>query len=172
METILINILAVLIAFIGMEAVAWLTHKYIMHGILWTLHKDHHKKESEGFIEHNDFFFLIFALPGIACLFSGTRNDFNFFFWIGFGITLYGLCYFFVHDIFIHQRFKILRNSDNKYFNAIRRAHKMHHKHLTKEDGECFGMLWVPFKYFRDLKTKKIALSKTEALPAGRQVST
>ena len=172
METILINILAVLIAFIGMEAVAWLAHKYIMHGILWTLHKDHHKKESEGFIEHNDFFFLIFALPGIACLFSGTRNDFNFFFWIGFGITLYGLCYFFVHDIFIHQRFKILRNSDNKYFNAIRRAHKMHHKHLTKEDGECFGMLWVPFKYFRDLKTKKIALSKTEALPAGRQVST
>ena len=60
METILINILAVLIAFIGMEAVAWLAHKYIMHGILWTLHKDHHKKESEGFIEHNDFFFLIF----------------------------------------------------------------------------------------------------------------
>ena len=94
METTVINVLAVLIAFIGMEAVAWLAHKYIMHGILWTLHKDHHKKESEGFIEHNDFFFLIFALPGITCLFFGMRNDSNFLFWIGVGITLYGLCYF------------------------------------------------------------------------------
>jgi beta-carotene 3-hydroxylase len=26
----------------------------------------------------------------------------------------------------------------------------VHHKHLNKEDGECFGMLFVPFKYFRE----------------------
>ena len=155
MQSILINGLFVLDAFIGMDAVAWLSHKYIMHGILWKLHKDHHKKESEGFIEHNDFFFLIFALPGIASLFFGVRNNYNFLFWIGVGITLYGLCYFLVHDIFIHQRFKIFRNSNNVYFKAIRRAHKMHHKHLSKEEGECFGMLWVPFKYFRGLKSKK-----------------
>jgi beta-carotene 3-hydroxylase len=25
----------------------------------------------------------------------------------------------------------------------------MHHKHLGREDGECFGMLWVPLKYFK-----------------------
>jgi beta-carotene 3-hydroxylase len=25
----------------------------------------------------------------------------------------------------------------------------MHHKHLGKEEGECFGMLWVPFKYYQ-----------------------
>ena len=158
METILFNSVIVLAAFIGMEGVAWLAHKYIMHGLLWKLHKDHHKKESDGFIEHNDFFFLIFALPGIACLFFGMRNDYNFLFWIGVGITLYGVAYFLIHDIFIHQRFKIFRNSDNVYFKAIRRAHKMHHKHLTKEDGECFGMLWVPFKYLRDAKNKKYQL--------------
>ncbi len=29
------------------------------------------------------------------------------------------------------------------------RAHKIHHKHLGKEEGECFGMLFVPFKYFK-----------------------
>lgn len=155
MQSILVNVLFVLSAFAGMEAVAWLAHKYIMHGILWKLHKDHHKKESEGFIEHNDFFFLIFALPGIASLFFGARNNYNFLFWIGVGITLYGLCYFLVHDIFIHQRFKIFRNSNSVYFKAIRRAHKVHHKHLSKENGECFGMLWVPFKYFRSAKTKR-----------------
>ena len=57
-----------------------------------------------------------------------------------------------VHDVFIHQRFKWLRRSDRPYFKAIRKAHKVHHKHLGKEDGECFGMLWVPFKYYREAR--------------------
>jgi beta-carotene 3-hydroxylase len=162
MELILYNALLVLAAFAGMEAVAWLSHKFIMHGILWDLHKDHHNKESKGFMEHNDFFFLIFALPGITSLFFGMRNDYNFLFWIGVGITLYGMAYFLIHDIFIHQRFKIFRNAHNAYFTAIRRAHKMHHKHVTKEGGECFGMLLVPFKYFRDIKMKNITAAKTE----------
>ena len=148
----LIDILIVLAAFLTMEAVAWFTHKYIMHGLLWRLHKDHHRKESSGFFEHNDFFFLIFALPGILALYLGSRNDLNYLFWIGLGITFYGFAYFLVHDIFIHQRFKFLRNTNNSYFKALRRAHKMHHKHLDKEDGECFGMLWVPRKYFNTKK--------------------
>lgn len=155
MNTLLTNVLIVLVAFISMEAVAWFTHKYIMHGLLWSLHKDHHKKESSGFFEHNDFFFLIFALPGIAGLFIGMQEDYNWLFWAGLGITIYGAAYFLVHDIFIHQRFKIFRNSDNRYFKAIRRAHKMHHKHIDKKEGECFGMLWVPFKYFRNRNTKQ-----------------
>jgi beta-carotene 3-hydroxylase len=155
--TILINILILLAAFFGMEAVAWFTHKYIMHGLLWTLHKDHHNKQTSGFFEHNDYFFLIFALPGIACLVIGLEQDVSPFFWVGLGITLYGMAYFFVHDIFIHQRFKIFRNTDNKYFLAIRRAHKIHHKHLGRLDGECFGMLWVPLKYFRNRESKSKA---------------
>ncbi len=143
-------------SFLSMEGVAWFSHKYIMHGLLWILHKDHHKKESSGFFEHNDYFFLIFALPGIAGLFFGMQQNFNFLFWIGLGITLYGVAYFTVHDIFIHQRFKIFRNIENDYFKAIRRAHKMHHKHLGKNEGECFGMLWVPFKYFRKTNSNSL----------------
>jgi beta-carotene 3-hydroxylase len=150
----LINALIVIAAFAGMEGLAWFTHKFIMHGLLWSLHKDHHKKESPGFFEHNDFFFLIFAIPGIICLFFGMQNGYNFLFFIGLGITLYGLAYFLLHDIFIHQRFKIFRKTGNRYLAAVRRAHKVHHKHLDKEEGECFGMLWVPFKYFREMKTR------------------
>ena len=148
----LINIVIVITAFASMEAVAWFTHKYVMHGLLWTLHRDHHQKESSGFFEHNDFFFLIFALPGIACLYFGMKQDYNFLFFIGLGITVYGFAYFLVHDVFIHQRFRLFRNTDNAYFRAIRRAHKMHHKHINKEDGECFGMLWVPFRYYHEMK--------------------
>ncbi len=154
MKNILINLFIVLAAFLTMEGVAWFTHKYIMHGLLWTFHRDHHKKESDSFFERNDFFFLIFAIPGIICLYFGMRNDYNYLFWIGLGITLYGFAYFFVHDIFIHQRFKLLRNANSPYFKALRRAHKMHHKHIGKEDGECFGMLWVPLKYYREMKPK------------------
>lgn len=145
----MINIFWVLAAFCAMEGVAWFTHKYIMHGLLWSLHKDHHKKESEGFLEHNDFFFLLFAIPGILALYFGREQGFSFLFWIGLGITLYGLAYFLVHDVFIHQRFRLFRNTNSYYLKAIRRAHKMHHKHLTKEEGESFGMLWVSLKYFR-----------------------
>jgi beta-carotene 3-hydroxylase len=141
--------------FFGMEAVAWLTHKYVMHGLLWNLHEDHHKKNPTSFFEKNDYFFLIFAVPGMLCLALGPYTPYSFLMFIGLGITIYGLAYFFVHDIFIHQRFKIFRNSDNFYFRAIRRAHKMHHKHLGKEDGECFGMLWVPLKYFAEALKRK-----------------
>lgn len=155
MQTFFINTGITLGAFIFMECTAWFVHKYIMHGLLWTLHKDHHKKESKGFFEHNDFFFLIFAIPGIICLYLGMQNGYSPLFWIGLGITIYGMAYFFVHDIFIHQRFKIFRNSDNKYFKAIRRAHKVHHKHIGKEEGECFGMLWVPMKYFKEMNNNR-----------------
>jgi beta-carotene 3-hydroxylase len=145
----IINFLIFLAAFVCMEVVAWVTHKYIMHGLFWFLHEDHHKKDHPGFFERNDFFFLIFAIPGIICLALGSLYDVSAALWIGLGITAYGAAYFFVHDIFIHQRFKFLRKTDNRYFKALRRAHKMHHKHVNKEDGECFGMLWVPLKYFK-----------------------
>ena len=143
-------------AFIGMELVAWVAHKYVMHGFLWTLHKDHHVKEnSEQVMEHNDFFFVIFAMPGILCILLGSVFIVPYTLAIGLGIAAYGLCYFIVHDIFIHQRIKWFRNSESVYLRAIRRGHKMHHKHLTKEDGECFGMLVVPFKYFKNELAKK-----------------
>ena len=153
----LVNILIVAGTFMAMEAVAWLTHKYIMHGLLWNLHEDHHKKNPSSFFEKNDYFFLIFAIPGIICLALGLYTPLGFLFFIGLGVTIYGFAYFFVHDIFIHQRFKVLRDSDNFYFRAIRRAHKMHHKHLGKEEGECFGMLFVPMKYFIEAIKRKQA---------------
>ena len=156
METIIINTSIVLASCLCMEVVAWTTHKYIMHGLLWRVHKDHHKKESSGFFEHNDFFFLIFALPGIVGLILGLQKDFNYQFWIGLGITIYGFTYFLVHDIFIHQRLKYFRNANNKYFKAIRKAHKVHHKHVDRHEGECFGMLWVPYKYFQNKNSNNL----------------
>ena len=145
----MINILITFLVFIVMEPATWLIHKYIMHGFLWVLHRDHHDHSTEGELEKNDYFFIIFALPAIALFYFGALANYNYLFFIGLGITLYGIAYFLVHDIFIHQRIKIFSKTKNPYFLAIRRAHKQHHKYLGKEDGECFGFLFVPIKYFR-----------------------
>ena len=139
-----------------MEGVAWFTHKYVMHGFLWVLHKDHHDRSNHSPFEKNDFFFLIFALPGSFFIIFGSQIGIDFFlFWIGIGITLYGAAYFFVHDLFIHQRVKVLKKTKNPYLLGIRRGHKVHHKQLDKEDGECFGMLIVPLKYFKFFRHKQ-----------------
>ncbi|HEX2617118.1 MAG TPA: carotene hydroxylase, partial [Flavobacteriales bacterium] len=72
--------------------------------------------------------------------------------WLGLGILIYGIAYFLVHEVFIHQRIKWLRTTHSAYFLALRRAHKEHHKRLTKADGLCFGMLLVPRRYYREAR--------------------
>lgn len=148
METLLW--IAVFVAtFLMMEGMAWFTHKYVMHGFLWKLHKDHHKKDHKHWWERNDLFFVFYAVISIGFFLLWRYEGVWIALPIGLGILAYGIAYFTVHDIFIHQRFKIFRNANNRYAKGVRRAHKMHHKHLGKDKGECFGMLWVPFKYFK-----------------------
>ena len=132
-----------------MEFMAWFTHKYVMHGILWNLHKDHHNKDHDSWFERNDAFFLFYAAVSIFCFYKWSYDAIWFCLPIGLGILAYGVAYFLVHDIFIHQRFKLFRDANNWYARGVRRAHKIHHKHLGKEQGENFGMLIVPFKYFK-----------------------
>ena len=145
----LILILSIIFAtFLFMEFVAWSVHKYIMHGFLWYLHKDHHQVDKNKILQKNDAFFLIFAIPSAILIIYGIEN-FSYQLYIGIGIALYGLAYFVVHEIIIHQRVKILSRIDNKYIRAIRFAHKVHHKELEKENSDSFGMLLVSFKYFK-----------------------
>ncbi|MEB8347358.1 sterol desaturase family protein [Flavobacteriaceae bacterium KMM 6898] len=146
---ILIGLLIFLATFSIMEFMAWFTHKYVMHGFLWVLHKDHHKKDHDSWFERNDAFFIFYAVISMSCFYISASTSFWYALPIGLGIMAYGAAYFLVHDIFIHQRFRLFRNANNWYAKGVRRAHKMHHKHLDKGDGECFGMLFVPFKYFK-----------------------
>lgn len=135
--------------FLLMEVVTWCTHKYVMHGFLWYLHKDHHQPRRGQHLEKNDWFFVIFAIPSILLFYFGAVPKLNYLFFIGLGILFYGMAYFIVHDVIIHRRFRFLDRVKSPYIKGLRKAHKIHHKHLGKEDGECFGMLLVPKKYFR-----------------------
>lgn len=150
----MIYLLITTVTFIFMEGVAWFTHKFVMHGLLWVLHKDHHQKKPH-FFEKNDFFFLIFAAPSILLFFFGAEAGFNWMFYVGLGILLYGIAYFIIHDVVIHQRFKWFSRSNNTYIKTIKRAHKMHHKHLDRHDGESFGMLFAARKYWQHTQKKQ-----------------
>ena len=145
----ILNLCIILISFCCMEFVAWLAHKYVMHGFGWALHHDHHDHTNTPPFEKNDAFSLIFAIPSWLFMMYGVIDGWDYKFYIGTGILLYGIAYVFVHEIIIHQRFKWFSKSNHWYIKGIKRAHKMHHKHMDKFDGECFGMLLVPFKYFK-----------------------
>lgn len=150
---IAINILALLFGFTIMEGVAWFTHKYIMHGFLWSWHKSHHEPR-QGLFEKNDLFALVFGTIAAIFIILGAKNlDWKFF--LGIGISLYGLAYFLVHDVFVHQRIKLFRNTKSTYFSAMRFAHKIHHKTTGKHGAEAFGFLFVSMKYINKFKKNK-----------------
>jgi beta-carotene 3-hydroxylase len=145
-----------LAAVVGMEFVAWFAHKYIMHGVLWSWHESHHKPhENTGFFERNDLFFIVFALPSMSCYMLGSMTDYRALFFVGVGISIYGLIYFLIHDVYIHRRFKWFKQLESKYSKAIVRAHGTHHAKQTKENTESFGLLVVNSKFFKSNKERR-----------------
>ena len=144
--TVLVPLLIVVGTFCAMEWVAWASHKYLMHGFLWVLHRDHHRGP-RGRLQRNDAFFVMYAIPSWLCIMLGMMGGSPVSVSIGVGIALYGAAYFLVHEVFIHRRLKFWRQTNSVYWVAVRKAHLQHHRHLGREDGECFGMLWVSRKY-------------------------
>ena len=141
------NIFLVVATFFAMEGAAWATHKYIMHGFLWSWHKSHHSPR-HGFFEKNDLFAVVFSVPSVATIVAGFEfEQLAFLKWIGFGILAYGIFYVLFHDILVHRRVKIKFVAKSPYLRRMIRAHKVHHKHLDKDGAEAFGFLYAPKKY-------------------------
>jgi beta-carotene 3-hydroxylase len=143
-------ILLIIIAFGFMEFVAWSNHKYVMHGFLWSLHKDHHLTDIAGkpVLQKNDFFFLIYATPAIILILWGLSAGYAYMIAIGAGISIYGITYFIFHDVVYHQRLPFFSNPSNEYVKAIIRAHKAHHKPKNIKDFNNFGLLVFHKRYF------------------------
>lgn len=149
---ILLKVALVIVSFIAMEGVAWFTHKYIMHGLLWSWHKDHHV-HSKGFFEKNDLFSIFFSLLAMGLIFAGLLIPSVWYaFYIGLGVTGYGLSYFIFHDVIVHRRYKHRWKFGSKYMQKIIRVHKIHHKHLKKDGAEAFGFLYAGKKFDKYLK--------------------
>jgi beta-carotene 3-hydroxylase len=85
----------------------------------------------------------------MICYITGLATPQRWLLFVGIGISIYGLIYFLIHDVYIHRRFKWFNQLDGKYSRAILRAHGTHHAIHTKEGGESFGLLIVNSKYFK-----------------------
>lgn len=135
--------ITVVIAFILiMEGVAWVTHKYVMHGFLWSLHRSHHEPRLGAF-EKNDWFAVIFSIPSIVLIYVGVNHSTPALA-AGVGILGYGLIYFFFHDMLVHRRIDTGLRPKKGYLARVVQAHRLHHAVESKEGCVSFGFVFAP----------------------------
>ena len=137
---ILVNAAAFFAALAGMEAVAWATHRWIMHGPLWVLHRSHHEPRA-GRFERNDLFALGFAAGAIALFWWGSAPGRAAAWWAAAGVTAYGLLYALVHDGLVHRRWPMPRVRRGGYLARLIRAHRLHHAVRSRDGAVSFGFL-------------------------------
>jgi beta-carotene 3-hydroxylase len=123
-----VTAVVVLAAFVLMEPVAALLHRYVMHGRRgWTWHASHHRSRGHG-LERNDLFPVVFAATTVTVMVIGASfAALHPLLAVGSGITLYGGAYLAVHDGYVHARFGLLPGGSLRYFRSVRAAHAVHH---------------------------------------------
>jgi beta-carotene 3-hydroxylase len=119
-----------------MEPVAAAVHRFVGHGPGWVLHRDHHDP-GPGRLERNDAIPAAFALVAMGAFWTGLgAPERRWLFWVALGVTLYGLTYAMVHDVYIHRRLPLLPRRVT-WLEPMRRAHVEHHRH----GGAPYGVL-------------------------------
>jgi beta-carotene 3-hydroxylase len=127
-----------------MEGVAYVTHRWVMHGFGWFLHASHHTPRT-GNWELNDLYFVIFAMPSITLLVGSAYFGFPAWCaWAGAGIAAYGAIYLGFHDIIVHRRLETGYVPRSRYMKRIVQAHRLHHAVETKHGTVSFGFIWAP----------------------------
>ena len=125
----------VVAALVAMEGVSYLTHRFVMHGFGIGLHRSHHDTGEGGF-ELNDLYPLMFSSVAIAAFSVGTFGSVRPLVAVGIGITLYGVSYLFVHEIYIHRRLALVKGRYT-LLEWLKSSHRIHHLY----GGEPYGML-------------------------------
>lgn len=137
--------LSLFIATIGfMEGFAYVTHRWVMHGPGWFLHKSHHRPRN-GWFELNDLYAVIFAIPSILLLLGGVHLGWgDWAVWVGAGIAAYGAIYFGFHDVIVHRRVGHRYVPRSAYMKRIIQAHRLHHVVETRRGCVSFGFIYAP----------------------------
>ena len=134
-------VLVVVVAFVVMEPVTYLAHRYVMHGLGRRLHRSHHRRwptraAGEPFFEANDAFPAVFAGVALVAFALGFNVDvLGVLVPITVGVTLYGVAYALVHDGYIHRRLPV--RGRHPLLDRLAAAHELHHRF----GGEPYGML-------------------------------
>ena len=141
--------IVILISFAMMEFVSYLAHRFLYHGIGWIFHRSHHEPRA-GVFEWNDIFPAMFASITIT-LMALTVDDAgqSDVFAAAIGIGLYGMVYFFIHDLYVHRRAKWLKIRI-PFLLKLKRAHAIHHAY----GGEPYGLLlFFKLDQLKNMKT-------------------
>ncbi|MGE0178930.1 MAG: sterol desaturase family protein [Sphingomonas sp.] len=142
--SLFVGILLLLATVIVMEGVAYVAHRWIMHGPGWFLHESHHRPRV-GNWELNDLYAVIFAIPSILLILGGVQLGWGAWAaWVGAGIATYGAIYFGFHDVIVHKRIGHRYVARSAYMKRIVQAHRLHHVVETKHGTVSFGFLWAP----------------------------
>lgn len=160
MVVLVMQIALAALVFVGMEGLAWIVHRHVMHGMLWCWHRTHHEPRT-GVFELNDLFAVIFAAPAVACFWFGRHSGW----WMAaaIGITVYGAAYAFFHDGMVHGRFPA-PVIGKTFWRPRLQAHRLHHAVHTKEGCVSFGFLWA--RPIRALKAQLAAKRGPMARPS------
>jgi beta-carotene 3-hydroxylase len=125
-----------------MECFAWGTHRWVMHGRLgWGWHQSHHEPHDELY-EKNDLYAVVFSVVVTAMFTIGIWYERVW--WAALGITVYGLIYFFVHDMLVHQRFGFRWVPKHGYAKRLLQAHRLHHAVKGRDGTVSHGFLFAP----------------------------
>lgn len=143
MAELVLNALVVAATVVAMEGLAWLTHRYVMHGPLgWGWHRSHHE-DTDGPFERNDLYAVVFTVLAGALIAVGIAGV-----WplrqVGLGLMVYGILYFAVHDGMVHQRWPFRYVPRRGYLKRLVQAHRLHHAVDGRDGCVSFGFLYAP----------------------------
>ena len=127
---------------VAMEAVAWIVHRYVMHGWGWRWHRSHHQPR-QGLFETNDLYALVFAAISLL-FFTLLAGLWAPFWWVGVGTLVYGLLYTLLHDGLVHRRLGFSANPRSGYLKRLVQAHRLHHAVHERDGAVSFGFLYAP----------------------------
>jgi beta-carotene 3-hydroxylase len=131
------SVLIAAVAFVAMEPITALTHRFVMHGVGRALHRSHHRPNAAGW-ELNDLYPLVFAVIVMMAMAIGFNvAGFAWLVPIGVGVTIYGACYALVHDVYIHRRLGWFGDRRIAVLERLRSAHRVHHE----RNSGPYGML-------------------------------
>lgn len=129
-------------AFLAMEGVAWVAHRYVMHGWGWGWHRSHHEPR-RGVLEANDAFGALGAAFAFGLFLLAAAMQSPWLQAVAAGMTCYGIVYWLVHDGLVHQRWPLHWVPRSGYLRRLYQAHRLHHAVRTREGAVSFGFLLV-----------------------------
>ena len=159
-----------LVTVVAMEAFAWFTHRYVMHRWGWGWHRSHHEPHDE-LLEKNDLYALVFAAVAVGLFVVGDLSH-PVVKAVAYGVSLYGLLYFIVHDGLVHQRWPFRYIPHRGYAKRLVQAHRLHHAVKGRDHGVSFGFLYAPpiERLHAELKASGV-IARERGASAGREGS-